>query len=67
MKSRSEILRFIFYTCIFIPVIIFILEITFLLINKSNTKFSNGTKYDSLNWLERKLKTNTQIVKITNF
>ena len=53
MKSRSEIIKFIFYTIIFIPVVIFILEITSLLINKSNTKFSNGTKYDSLTgWRE---------------
>ena len=53
MKSRSEIIKFIVYTSIFIPVVIFILEITFLLINKSNTKFSNGTKYDSLTgWRE---------------
>ena len=53
MKSRSEIIKFIVYTSIFIPLVIFILEITFLIINKSNTKFSNGTKYDSLTgWRE---------------
>ena len=48
MKSRSEILRFITYTILFIPIIIFILEIAFLLVNKANTKFASGTIYDSL-------------------
>jgi len=53
MKSRSEIKKFIIYTTIFIPIIIFILEITFLFINKSNKKLINGTKYDSLTgWRE---------------
>ena len=53
MRSKSEILKFIFYTSIFIPLIIIILEITFLFINKSNTKITNGTKYDSLTgWRE---------------
>ena len=53
MKSRNEIIKFIAYTSIFIPLIIFILEITFLFINKANTKFTNGTKYDSLTgWRE---------------
>ena len=53
MKSRSEIIKFIVYTSIFIPIIIFILEVTFLFINKANTKFTNGTKYDSLTgWRE---------------
>ena len=53
MRSKSEILKFIFYTSIFIPIIIIILEITFLFINKSNTKITNGTKYDSLTgWRE---------------
>ena len=53
MRSKSEIIKFIVYTSIFIPIIIFILEITFLFINKSNTKITNGTKYDSLTgWKE---------------
>jgi len=53
MKGRSEIIKFIVYTSLFIPIIIFILEITFLFINKSNTKLTNGTKYDSLTgWRE---------------
>ena len=53
MKSRNEIIKFISYTSIFIPIIIFILEITFLFINKADTKFTNGTKYDSLTgWRE---------------
>ena len=53
MRSKSEIIKFIVYTSIFIPIIIFILEITFLFINKSNTKLINGTKYDSLTgWRE---------------
>ena len=53
MRSKSEIIKFIVYTSIFIPIIIFILEITFLFINKSNIKLTNGTKYDSLTgWRE---------------
>ena len=53
MKGRNEIIKFIAYTSVFIPIIIFILEITFLFINKANTKFTNGTKYDSLTgWRE---------------
>ncbi len=53
MRSKSEIIKFIVYTSIFIPIIIFILEITFLFINKSTTKLTNGTKYDSLTgWRE---------------
>ena len=53
MRSKSEIIKFILYTTLFIPLIIFILEITFLFINKSNTKLTNGTKYDSLTgWRE---------------
>ena len=53
MRSKSEIFKFIVYTIIFIPITIFILELTFLFINKSNTKLTNGTKYDSLTgWRE---------------
>ncbi len=53
MKGRNEIIKFIAYTSIFIPIIIFILEFTFTFINKANTKFTNGTKYDSLTgWRE---------------
>ena len=53
MRSKSEIIKFILYTSTFIPIIIFILEISFLFINKSNSKFTNGTKFDSLTgWRE---------------
>ena len=53
MKNRSEFIKFIVYTSLIIPIIIFILEITFFFINKSNTKFTSGTKYDSLTgWRE---------------
>ena len=53
MKGRNEIIKFLVYTSIFIPIIIFILEITFLFINKANNKFTNGTKYDTLTgWKE---------------
>ena len=53
MRSKNEIIKIIVYTSIFIPIIIFILEITFLFINKSNTKLTNGTKYDALTgWRE---------------
>ena len=53
MKERSQIIKFFFYTIIFIPIIIFILEITFLFINKANNKISNSTIYDSLTgWKE---------------
>ena len=53
MKSRREVIKFIVYTSFFIPIAIFILEITFLFINKANTKLTNGTKYDSLTgWRE---------------
>ena len=53
MKSKSEVIKFIVYTTLFIPITIFIFEITFLFINKANTKLTNGTKYDSLTgWRE---------------
>tara|TARA_A100001035_G_scaffold233524_1_gene196243 strand:- start:37 stop:1314 length:1278 start_codon:yes stop_codon:yes gene_type:complete len=53
MRSKKEIIKFIVYTTIFIPITIFILDITFLFINKSSTKLTNGTKYDSLTgWRE---------------
>ncbi len=53
MKIRNEIIRFVFYTIFFIPIIIFILEIAFSFINKSNNNYANGTKYDSLTgWRE---------------
>ena len=53
MRSKSEIIKFIVYTSIFIPILIFILEITFLFVNKSNTKLTNRTRYDSLTgWRE---------------
>jgi len=53
MRSKSEIIKLILYTGIFVPIIIFILEITFLFVNKLNTKLTNGTKYDSLTgWRE---------------
>ena len=53
MKSKSEFIKFIIYTTLFIPITILIIEITFLFINKANTKLTNGTKYDSLTgWRE---------------
>ena len=53
MRSKSGIIKFILYTSIFIPIIIFILELSFLFINKSNSKITNGTKFDSLTgWRE---------------
>ena len=53
MRSKSGIIKFILYTRIFIPIIIFILELSFLFINKSNSKITNGTKFDSLTgWRE---------------
>ena len=53
MKCRGETLKFITYTSIFISLIIFIFEITFLFLNKANTKLQSGTKYDSLTgWRE---------------
>ena len=53
MKSRSEVIKFIFYTSLLIPIALFILEVTFLFINKANFKLTNGTKYDSLTgWRE---------------
>ena len=36
MRSKKEIIKFIVYTTIFVPITIFILEITFLFINKAN-------------------------------
>ena len=48
MRSKSQIIRFIVYTSLFFPLIIFVLEISFLLLNKSNNKFASGTIYDSL-------------------
>jgi hypothetical protein len=53
MRSKSEIIKFIVYTSIFFPIIIFFLEISFLFKNKSNAKFTNETKFDSLTgWRE---------------
>ena len=53
MRSKSEIIKFIVYTSIFIPILIFILEITFIFVNKSNTKLTNSTRYDPLTgWRE---------------
>ena len=53
MKNRSKNIKFIFYTSVFISIIIFILETTFSFKNKSNNKYSNGTKYDALTgWRE---------------
>ncbi len=48
MKSKREILKSIIYTILFFPLIFFILELTFLLLNKSNDKYISGTIYDSL-------------------
>ncbi len=53
MKSKSEVIKFIVYTSLLIPITISILEVTFLFINKANIKLTNGTKYDSLTgWRE---------------
>ena len=48
MRSRSEILKTFGYIILLFPVIIFALEISFLLFNKSNNRFVSGTIYDSL-------------------
>ena len=48
MKSRNESIKIIAYTILFFPLIIFILEISFLLFYRSNHKFAKGTIYDSL-------------------
>ena len=48
MKIKSEIIKIIVYTTLFFPLIIFTLEITSFLLNKSNNKFASETKYDSL-------------------
>ena len=48
MKSKSEIIKIIVYTILFFPLIIFILEFSSFLLNKSNNKFASGIKYDSL-------------------
>ena len=48
MRSRSEILKTFVYIILLFPVIIFALEISFLLFNKSNNRFVSGTIYDSL-------------------
>ena len=37
MRSKSEIIKFIVYNTLLIPIIIFILEITFFFINKSSS------------------------------
>ena len=53
MKSKSEIIKIIIYTILFFPIIFFILEISFLLLNRSKDKFAEGTIYDSLTgWRE---------------
>ena len=53
MKSRREVIKFIVYTSLFIPITIFFLEITYLFINRVNIELTNGTKYDSLTgWRE---------------
>ena len=60
MKSKREVIKFIVYTTLFIPITIFIFEITFLFINKANNKLTNGTKYDSLTgWRENCKNKNT--------
>ena len=48
MKSRSDSIKTIAYTILFLPIIFFILEISFLLFNRSNDKFDKETIYDSL-------------------
>ena len=48
MRSRSEILKIFIYTILIFPVVIFVLEMSFLLLNKSNNKFVSETIFDSL-------------------
>ena len=48
MRSRSEIVKILIYTILLFPIVIFVLEISFLLLNKSNKKLLSGTIYDSL-------------------
>ncbi len=48
MRSRSEIVKTFIYTILLLPVLIFVLEISFTLLYKSNKKFTSGTIYDSL-------------------
>ena len=48
MRRKSEIVKIFIYTILLFPAIIFVLEISFLLFNKSNNKFVSGTIYDSL-------------------
>ena len=48
MRSKSEIIKIIIYTILLLPVVIFILEISFILTNKSSNKFESETIYDPL-------------------
>ena len=48
MRRKSEIVKIFIYTILLFPVVIFVLELSFLLLNKSNNKFESGTIYDSL-------------------
>ena len=48
LKSVSEIAKIFIYTFLLFPVVIFVLEMSFLLLNKSNNKFVSETIFDSL-------------------
>ena len=48
MRSKSQIARIFIYTILIFPLIIFVLEISFLFLNKSSNKFVSRTIYDSL-------------------
>ena len=48
MRSRSEIVKISIYTVLLFPVVIFVLEMSFILLNKSNNKFVSETIFDSL-------------------
>lgn len=48
MRSRRDILKIFIYTILLFPVVIFVLEMSFILLNKSNNKFVSETIFDSL-------------------
>jgi len=48
MRSRRDIIKIFIYTILLFPVVLFVLEISFTLLNKSNNKFVSETIFDSL-------------------
>ena len=48
MRSRRDIVKIFIYTILLFPVVIFVLEMSFILLNKSNNKFVSETIFDSL-------------------